>query len=156
MHETEALRAIDHKEMETYIKKCSERDRASFEYRRKDAHVQRIEEEQAMKKLREQEMKNQELETMARFDVVEYVNDCKKRRRMSLVCRAKEKRKQAQWCRLKKEKEIDEQSRRIHDQLMDQKYVELAQQKERARLALNAIRHAGYTFKTNGDDVARP
>ena len=74
---------------------------------------------------------------------------------MSLACRAKEKRKHAEWCRLKKDKDIDEQSRRIHDQLMDQKYVELALQKERARLALNAIRRAGYTFETNFDTALR-
>ena len=146
LHETEALRAIDHQEMETYIKKCAERDRASFEYRRKDTRIQRLQEEEMLMTRREQELNNQKLETLARFDVVDYVNDCMKRRRMSLACRAKEKRKQAQWCRLKKKKEIDEQSRRVHDQLMDQKYVELAKQKDRARLALNAIRHAGYTF----------
>ncbi len=149
MHETEALRAIDCREMETYMKKCSERDRASFEYRRKDARIQRIQEAEESQKLRKEENKNLKLESLARCDVVEYVNDCKKRRRMSLACRANEKRKHSEWFRLKKEQEIDEHSRRVHDQLMDQKYTELAHQKERARLALNAIRHAGYTFKAN-------
>ena len=149
MQETEALRAIDRREMETYMKKCSERDRASFEYRRKEARIQRIQEAEASQKLRKEENENLKLEALARCDVVEYVNECKKRRRMSLACRAKEKRKHSEWCRFKKEQEIDAHSRRVHDQLMDQKYTELAQQKERARLALNAIRHARYTFKVN-------
>ena len=155
LHETEVLRAIDHREKEIYIKKCSERERASFEYQRKDARLQRIQNDETLIKLRKVEQENQKLETLARNDVEEHVNNCKKRRRMSLACRAKEKRKQAEWCRLRKEKEINEHSRRVHDQLMDQKYTELAQQKERARLVLNAIRHAGYTFKTNVADADR-
>lgn len=154
-HETEILKAIDHQEMETYKKKCSERDRASFEYRRKDARMLRIQEKETLAKLRDLELENQKLETLARNDVVEYVNDCKKRRRMSLASRAKEKRKHAEWYRLKKEEEQYEQSRRVRDQLMDQKYIELAQQKERARVVLNAIRHAGYTFETKVADLDR-
>jgi hypothetical protein len=147
LQEDEVLRADDQREVALYTKQCTDRDRASFEYRRKDARIQRINDEDSLRTHREEENQSLKLETLARMDVVEYINDCKKRRRMSLACRAKEKRKQAEWLRDNKRKERDENSRRAHDQRMDQKYIELAQQKERARLALNAIRHAGYSLK---------
>jgi hypothetical protein len=145
LHEDEALRATDQRKVEQYAKECAERDRKSFEFRRKDARKQRIQEEERLAQKQSIEVRHTELETLARKDVAAYVDDCKKRRRMSLACRAKEKRNHSKWMREQKEKELHEQSRRVHDQLMDQKYVELALQKERARLALNAIRHAGYS-----------
>jgi hypothetical protein len=145
LHEDEALRATDHRNAEQFAKECAERDRKSFEFRRKDARKQRIEEEERSVQRQEIEDRNTKLETLARKDVAVYVDDCKKRRRMSLACRAKEKRNHAKWMLQQKEKEQHEQSRRVHDQLIDKKYVELALQKERACLALNAIRHAGYS-----------
>ena len=144
-HEDEALRATDQREVELYAKQCSERDRKSFEFRRKDARKQRIQDEENSVQRKELEDRKLELEALARKDVAAYIDDCKKRRRMSLACRAKEQRNHAKWIVQKKEKEQLELSRRVHDRLIDQKYVELALQKERARLALNAIRHAGYS-----------
>jgi hypothetical protein len=146
LHEDEALRAVDQRQIDMYTKQYAERDRSSFEYRRKDARIQRVQDEECSKQTREIEDRNVKMEAMARRDVEAYVNDCKQRRRMSLACRAKEKRNHSKWLREQQEQEQDMISRRVHDQLMDQRYVELARQKERARLALDAIRHSGYSF----------
>jgi hypothetical protein len=144
MHEDEEMRAADHAEVAKYLDQCAERDRKSLEYRGKELCLQRIQgKEYHLSELELQE-KNQKLESLARADVAEYVEDCKQRRRMSLAHRANEKRRHAQWQREQREKEIDEHSRLVHDRLRDQRHVELARQQERARVALNAIRHAGY------------
>jgi hypothetical protein len=144
MHKDEEMRAVDHAEVAKYLDECAQRDRKSLEYRGKELCLQRVQgKEHHLSELELQE-KNQTLESLARADVAEYVEDCKRRRRMSLAHRANEKRRHARWQREQLEKEIDEHSRLVHDRLMDQRHVELARQQERARLALNAIRHAGY------------
>lgn len=146
LHKDDEMKSADQKDIEAYRRECAERDRKSFEYRRKEARIQRIQEEERLLKQRELDDKNFELETLARVDVKEYVKDCKRRKRLSLAFRAKEKRHHAEWQSEQNETDQDEQSRRVHDRLMDQRHVELAQQKERARYALEAIRHAGCSF----------
>ena len=90
-----------------------------------------------------------ELESLARFDVQEYIKDCKERRRLSLVFRAKEKRRHAEWKKKEEEREIEERSRDANYRAMDQRYVRLAQQKERARMAVDALRGMGCSIKGN-------
>jgi hypothetical protein len=148
LHQDELLRAEDQSDVVLYKKQCAERDRASFEYRCKDARMQRINDMERVRIHRERENQNLELETLARTDIEAYVNTCKERRRLSLAFRAKEKRKQAQWLREKKEKELEDHSRLFHDHRMNQKRLELAQQKERAQLILNAIKHTGFSVKS--------
>jgi hypothetical protein len=94
-------------------------------------------------------MKIRQLEDLARSDVLSYVEECKHRRRLSLAYRANERRRHRDW----EEREKEDERERIHTNnklaSLDRKYVELARQKERACIALNALRHAGCSFNVN-------
>jgi len=97
----------------------------------------------------EDDQNKRDLETLARGDVEEYVNDCKKRRRQSLAQRAKESRQHLQWNKKQLAADRERKSRHTRNMGLDRRYVELAKQKERARIALDALRHAKCTFSTS-------
>jgi len=145
-HEDAELRRGEQKDVEAYQKECADRKRASFQYRLKEARIQRLEEEERRQQQQDLDDANFQLETLARTDVEEYIRDCKARRRMSLALRAKEKRRHAKYYRQQADEEREAQSRLVRDRLMDQRHVELARQKERAEAALEAVRHAGCSF----------
>lgn len=149
-HEDEELRSADQKHIEGYKKQCANRDRTSFQFRLKEARVQRIQEDVRETKQKALDSKNFQLESEARTDVESYLEDCKRRRRLSLAFRAKEKRSHAQWRQAREEAERREVSLSVRHNLMDQRYVELARQKERARIALDSIRHASCSFNPFG------
>lgn len=96
----------------------------------------------------EEDQRRRDLDTLARADVEEYVKDCKKRRRMSLAVRAKEHRCHLEWKKNMAQAERDEKSRRSKNASLDMKYVELAKEKERARIALAALQKAQTMFST--------
>mmetsp|Transcript_17665 Transcript_17665/g.19878 ORF Transcript_17665/g.19878 Transcript_17665/m.19878 type:complete len:222 (+) Transcript_17665:25-690(+) len=148
-HNDENLRADDWRGIQEYRKACSDRDRASLCFRRKEAHLQRLEEEEDRQRQEEMDEKNRKLEHAARSDVKTYIEDCKRRRRMSLVNRAKEKRRHAKWERDQAEVEQQRRHRDTRNRALDRRYVELAKQKELARIAMDAIRHAGCSFNVN-------
>ncbi len=108
-----------------------------------------MEEENQRRKQQSQDHQNFELETLARVDVEKYLKDCKKPRRQSLAFRAKEKRRHAEWKRRQQEQEIEAQQKSGHLQSLDYQYMELAQQQERARIALDALRSAGCQIQGN-------
>jgi hypothetical protein len=145
-HADEELRVADQKDVEGYQMECAERDRTSFEYRRKEARIQRIEEKEQHVQDQQADANNFQLDNLAHSDVEDYLKDCKDRRRMSLAFRAKEKRHHARWENKQAQKKIAERSRDVRGRLMDRRYVELAQQQERALIAIDAIRHAGCSF----------
>ena len=148
--EDEVLKAEGQKDMESYKKTCAERDRASLEFRRKEANVQRLEEKRVLLEEAEVEQGNRALEDAAHLDVVEYIKDCQSRRRMSLALRAKEKRHHRRWEAKQSEQAL---SRRMQDSRMrsqDRREREIALREERKRIALDAIRHAGCSFNING------
>ena len=68
---------------------------------------------------------------------------------MSLAVRAKEHRNHLEWKRQKAQAERKEKNRRTKNAALDMKYVELAKEKERARIALDALKHARCTFSTS-------
>ena len=96
----------------------------------------------------EEEMERRALETLARTDVEEYVQDCKRRRRLSLAQRAKESRHHEEWKKKKAEQERATRARHTRNMGIDRRAMELAREKERAKNALNALRHAKCTFST--------
>jgi len=149
VHEIEELKSACQKDVEEYENKCAERDRMSLCYRGKEVVRQRLETEMEEQREYELDQDRRELETLARFDVEDYVEDCKKRRRKSLAVRAKEHRRHLQWEKEQAESEREEKSRRSKNAALDRKYVELAKQKERARIALNALRHAQSSFSSS-------
>ena len=138
--------SIGQKDVEAYKKECAERNRASLCLRQKEAHIQKLEEETRLQRKRQTEEENFELESMARTDVEEYVEECKRRRRLSLVSRAKEQRRHHKWKKNREEQERKEISRQANYRAIDTRYAELARQEERTNIALDAIRHAGCTF----------
>jgi len=148
-HNDENLRADDWRDIQEYRKACSDRDRASLCFRRKEANLQRLEEEEDRQRQEEIDEKNWKLEHAARSDVKTYIEDCKRRRRMSLANRAKEKRRHAKWERDQAALEQQKRHRDTRDRALDRRYVELAKQKELARIAMDAIRHAGCSFNVN-------
>lgn len=97
----------------------------------------------------EKDQDRRELETLARSDVDKYVDDCKRRRRMSLAVRAKEHRHHLEWKRQKATEERQAKNRLTKFAGLDRKYVELAQEKERAKRALDALRRAQSSFSVS-------
>jgi hypothetical protein len=140
------LRSSDQKAVEAYKKSCAEREKASLQYQRKEAQVQRLEENERLLSQRQIDELNADLETQARFDVEDYILSCKRRRRLSLAFRAKEKRRHVDWRREQEDREREARSREVRDRLIDRRHEELARQQEQARAAMDAIRHAGCTF----------
>lgn len=147
--EREKLRAGDQKDVEAYEKKCAERDRASLCYRGKELQLQHLEVEKQRQKDYECGQEQRALETEARGDVEEYLKDCKKRRRLSLAFRAKERNQHSKWVKQKADEERTKRSQHTKNMALDQRYVELARDKERAEIAINALRHAGCSFSMN-------
>ena len=145
MHEDEKFRAEDSKAIKEYKKECAERQRHSLEYRGKEITRQRLERKVEESIQQQTDHKNFELECLAQKDVENYLKECRRRRRMSLAFRAKEKRRHAEWKRQQEENEIQERHRLVHGRLLDQRYVELALQEEKAKRALEAIRHTSRT-----------
>jgi hypothetical protein len=92
---------------------------------------------------------NFKLDSLARVDVEEYLKDCKKSRRKSLACRAKEKRGHFEWKRQEQERKLEETSKHINHMAWDRRHIELAKQKERARVAMDALRDAGCLIQGN-------
>ena len=136
-------------DVKVYLDECAARDRASLVFRRKEAHLQRLKEEERRVQELEERKESSELEAAAGRDVQEYVERCKKRDRLSLAFRAKEKRRHAEWDKQAAQTKIDERNRDIRDRAMDRRYVQLAQERERAKKAIEAIRHAGRNFASN-------
>ena len=68
---------------------------------------------------------------------------------MSLAVRAKQHRNHLEWKRKQAQQDREENSLRSRNAALDRKFVELAREKERARHALDALRHARCTFSTS-------
>jgi hypothetical protein len=154
-HQDELLRAAGRQDMETYKKECAERERASLEFKRKEANVQRLEEKRTQQDAFEVDRSNHALEDAAHWDVVEYIRDCKDRRRLSLAFRAKEKRGHRRW--EDKQAHINLEQKRQDSRLrsLDKRQQEIARREERKRIAMDAIRHAGCSFNVNAFSVLR-
>lgn len=134
--------------MNEYRKECAERDRASLEFRRKEAMIRRLEESNRLERERAKEERNLELEGLARRDVEEYFKSCKNQRRKSLAHRAKEKRRHMDWLRSEQQRQLQERSNDERMKARDSRSMQLARQKEKTEQALKALRHADCTFST--------
>eukprot|EP00934_Nitzschia_sp_Nitz4_P001106 Nitzschia sp. Nitz4//scaffold76_size158648//55285//57377//NITZ4_002541-RA/size158648-processed-gene-0.236-mRNA-1//1//CDS//3329557830//1106//frame0 len=137
------------KDVENYKKQMAEKARKSLQFRGKEKQVQRLEKESELQHERHRQHESHELDRMAHMDVDEYLKDCKNRRRKSLALRAKEKRRHAAWRQKREEKELEERQKSGYLQSMDYQHMAFAQQQERAKLAMDALRSAGCTLKGN-------
>mmetsp|Transcript_22335 Transcript_22335/g.33755 ORF Transcript_22335/g.33755 Transcript_22335/m.33755 type:complete len:783 (+) Transcript_22335:158-2506(+) len=147
--EDERIRADDHRDVEDYQKELAARDRASLLFNRKEANLQRLEEKRFQQEEYEREQKNRALVDGANWDVTEYVKECKERRRMSLVVRAKEKSRHRQWEQKQADQAYLQRREDARLRASDRRHQEMALREERRRIALNAIRHAGCSFNVN-------
>eukprot|EP00978_Attheya_sp_CCMP212_P009216 scaffold21752_cov56-Attheya_sp.AAC.1 len=138
-----------HRDVENYRKECEARDRTSLVFRRKEAFVHRIEAEIQEEKQKEVEHESYELDAAGRRDVEEYAKECKKRRRLSLAFRATEKRRHAEWGKEQTRAETEQRSHDTTLRAMDRLYIERAKMKERARVAMLAMRHSGSNSMMN-------
>jgi hypothetical protein len=110
--------------------------------------IQRLESNNEVERAREAQQRNQELDSLARTDVQEYIKVSKNQRRVSLALRAKESRRHAEWVR---REELRELNQRLVDERLrarDSRSMELARQKEKRDLAIDALRHAECTFSS--------
>ena len=148
-HEHSKVQSDCQKDVEEFKRKCSERDRSSFIYRGKELQIQKMELEKIRDEETEKELRRRELDDLARKDVDKYVEDCKKRRRQSLAFRAKESRRHMIWNKQKQASEIENRRNQTRARGLDLRYVELAKEKERAQIALDALRHAKCTFSSS-------
>jgi len=140
----EELHAADSKCVEAYRNQCSTRDRKSFQYRLKESRLQRLHERETLAQKETSEQANRLLEAAAMGDVNDYLNECRRRKRLSLAFRAIEARRHANW-KLKQERSQKSQlARDVRDRFRDHRNVELAKQREKGQEALENIRHVGY------------
>jgi len=142
---------VDRADVQKYHAECAAKERANLQLIRTDAILYRLNEEDKKCKEKEVDKENQLLENGARDDVKRYLKSCKDRRHLSLAFRAKEHRRHQQKSREMKKKVIEERHNDSNLHSLDQKYVALAREKERAKAALDALYHLsnGCTFAQN-------
>ena len=87
-----------------------------------------------------------ELEDQARDDVRKYVASCKRRNRLSLVGRAREKRHAAEVTEGMRQEQIQNFSNEARNRAMDARWAGLAREREAAERTIMALRHKGCTF----------
>jgi len=143
------LQAACNRDLNKYKAQCAERNRVSFQFRRNEAIIQRTGKEIRIATEKESEQENRNLDDKAHQDVAEYINDCKRKKRLSLAYRAKEKRRHAEWKKKLDEMKRVELSREVRNRALDSRYVQLAEEEERAKKAMDALRHAEYNFAVN-------
>ena len=136
-------------DVENYKRDKAERDRLSLECRRKEANIQRLEEDAEQQRQREIRDGNKLLEDKAWGDVQEYIQDCQQRKRLSLVFRAREKREHFQWKRQEEARKLEQRSQDYRFRGLDRRHQDMERRKERARIALDAIQHTNCTFSRN-------
>lgn len=93
------------------------------------------------KEIDRQEMLNHDhdshlLDTAAWQDVNEYVDECKRRKRLSLAFRAKEKRRHFEYAKQQAALAVQRQHRDTQYRSDDARYIEMAKLKEKAQAAL--------------------
>mmetsp|Transcript_13390 Transcript_13390/g.37707 ORF Transcript_13390/g.37707 Transcript_13390/m.37707 type:complete len:691 (+) Transcript_13390:165-2237(+) len=144
-----ALQSDCQRDVEKHKAECAERRRKSFQYRGKQAHLQRLEEEERRLDQMQKDEEGHKLDALAQKDVEEYYKDCQRRRRKSLALRAKERRQHVEWTKKKQQKELQDRAHTSHLNSLDVHHMALAKEREHALRAMDALRNAGCTWKGN-------
>jgi len=144
-----ALQSDCQKDVEKYKVECADRRRKSFQFRGKQGRLQRLEEEERRLEQMKKDQDNYEIERLAQKDVEEYYKDCKRSRRKSLALRAKEMRQHAAWKSRRGQKQVEQRAHTTYMNSLDIQHVALANERERARKAMDALLSAGCNFKRN-------
>ena len=125
--------------MQQYKDACAARDRASLALRGKEHFRKRLESENERQLQSQVDHESHQLDTQAWQDVNDYVKECKGRRRLSLAFRAKEKRRHADYEKKQRQKRIQKQQMDTFYRAEDARYIHMAQLKEKAKIALQAL-----------------
>ena len=150
--ENEELNAACQRDVQQYKEACAARDRASLVLRGKEDFRKRLESENERQMQNQEEHESHLLDTQAWQDVNDYVKECKGRKRLSLAFRAKEKRRHAGYAKKQHQKKIQRQQMDTFYRSEDARYVEMAQLKEKARIALEALEQPPCSFNANPFD----
>jgi len=140
--ENEAIAAACQRDVQQYKSDCAARDRASFCLRGKEHFSTRLKEENDRQLRLDEEHESHLLDTAAWQDVNEYVEECKRRKRLSLAFRAKEKRRHFEHEKKQRELKIQQQHADTNFRSEDARYIEMAKLKEKARIALESFKHS--------------
>lgn len=133
-----------------YKTECAARERAHLSLRGKEHFANRVREEIVRQDRLDQDHESHLLDTAAWQDVNEYAEACKRRQRLSLAFRAKEKRRHMEHDRNQKELEVQRQHKDTFYRSEDARYVELARLREKARIAIESFnRSPECTFGSN-------
>ncbi|KAL7483368.1 hypothetical protein ACHAW6_009016 [Cyclotella cf. meneghiniana] len=137
----EELAAACRKDVENYKAECAGKERAALCLRGKEHFANRVQEENDRQTKLEEDHKNHLLDTEAWKDVNDYVEECKRRRRLSLAFRAKEKRRHFEFAKKQAALEVERQHRYTRYRSEDARYVEIAKLREKARIAMESFNY---------------
>lgn len=132
-------------DVKKYLEEESRKRRESIAFRNKEAKRRRdIDAEMHQQSIKDH-AQHQELQAACQKDVETYVEECKRRKRLSLAARAKQHRLHIEWDTLHLEGQRAQRHKDTKDNALDRKFAELSREKERARRALDALRHPKWT-----------
>lgn len=135
------------RDVQQYQEECAARDRASLSLRGKLNFASRMQRENDKQVQLQEEHRSHLLDTAAWQDVNEYLAECNMRKRLSLAFRAKEKRRHFQFEKKQAALKVQQQHRDTQYRSEDARHVEMANLKEKARLALESFKqHPSCTF----------
>eukprot|EP00584_Thalassiosira_punctigera_P010330 CAMPEP_0172526084 /NCGR_PEP_ID=MMETSP1067-20121228/1089_1 /TAXON_ID=265564 ORGANISM="Thalassiosira punctigera, Strain Tpunct2005C2" /NCGR_SAMPLE_ID=MMETSP1067 /ASSEMBLY_ACC=CAM_ASM_000444 /LENGTH=460 /DNA_ID=CAMNT_0013309521 /DNA_START=3 /DNA_END=1385 /DNA_ORIENTATION=+ len=137
--QNEELNAACQRDVRRYKEECAAKDRASLRLKGMEHFTGRMQGESNKEYKSQEDHKSHMLDTAAWQDVNEYVEECKRRKRLSLAFRAKEKRRHFQIAKEQAKSKIHQQHIDTLYRSEDARYIEMAKLKEKARIALEAM-----------------
>lgn len=138
------------RDVRQYQEECAARDRASLSLQGKMKLANRMQAENDRQVQLQEEHQSHLLDTAAWQDVNDYLVECNMRKRLSLAFRAKEKRRHFQVEKKQAELRVQQQHRDTQYRSEDARHVEMANLKEKARLAVESFKqHPSCTFGSN-------
>ncbi|KAL3793603.1 hypothetical protein ACHAWO_001652 [Cyclotella atomus] len=135
----EEIAAACQQDVKKYIAECVAKERSSLELKGKEHFANRVRAENERQEKLDQKHESFLLETEAWQDVNDYVEECKRRRRLSLAFRAKEKRQHFEYAKQQAKLKVQRQHQDTHFRSEDAKYVEIARLREKARIAIESF-----------------
>merc|ERR1711957_177458 len=131
------------RDAQIYQKDCAEKDRQHLRLKGKEHFTRRMQAANEKRMLAENSHESHLLDTRAWQDVNNYVGECKRRKRLSLAFRAKEKRRHNQIEKERADLKVHHQHLDTLYRSEDARYTEMAKLKEKARSALGSLRLYG-------------
>lgn len=145
-----SFRNTGQKDVRNYRAECAAKERASLELRGKEHFANRVQAENDRQEQLDKDHESHLLDTEAWQDVNDYVQECKRRKRLSLAFRAKEKRKHFEYEKQQARLKVQRQHQDTQYRSDDAKYVEIARLREKARIAIESFnRSPNCSFGSN-------